>query len=103
MPYACFYDVPGDEHVYKKVKAEIGEDQPDGLILQLVSKLDSGGLRHITVWESKQEWERFQQELVAPAVDRVLAGMGISDAPPRPPVTEMDLVDVITSSRVLEA
>jgi hypothetical protein len=95
MPYACFYDVPGDEHIYEKVKAEIGEDQPDGLILQLVSKLDSGGLRHINVWESKQEWERFQRELVAPAVGRVLAGMGISDASARPTVTDMDLVDVI--------
>jgi hypothetical protein len=103
MPYACVYDVPADEHIYAKVKAEIGEDQPEGLILQLVSKPDSGGLRHIIVWESRQGWERFQKELVAPAVGRVLAGMGITDAPPRPAVTEMDLVDVIVSPRALEA
>jgi len=103
MPFACVYDVPSDEHIYAKVKAEIGKDQPEGLILQLVSKSDSGGLRHIIVWESKQGWERFQQELVAPAVGRVLAGMGISEAPPPPAVTEMELVDVVVTPRALEA
>ncbi len=98
MAYACTFEVPGDEHIYGKVKAEIGEDQPDGLIAQLVFKLDAGGLRHIIVWESKEEWERFQAERVGPAVGRVLAGMGISDPPARPAVTEMDLVDVFTTA-----
>jgi hypothetical protein len=97
MSFGCFYDVPGDEHIYAKVKAEIGDDRPEGLILQLVSKLYAGGLRHITVWDSKQQWERFQQECVAPAVGRVLAGLGISEAPQRPTVTEMDLVDVVAN------
>lgn len=96
MAYGCIYDVPGDEHVYAKVKAEIGEDQPEGLVAQVVSKLKGGGLRHITVWDSKAQWERFQTERVGPAVGRALAGMGIVEAPPRPTVTELDLVDVIT-------
>jgi hypothetical protein len=98
MTYGCIYDVPGDEHIYAKVKAEIGEDQPHGLVAQLVTKLETGGLRHITVWESKEQWERFQAERVGPAVGRVLSGMGISEAPARPTVTEMDLVDVITTA-----
>lgn len=97
MSYACSYDVPGDEHIYARVKAEIGDDRPEGLILQLVSKLDAGGLRHINVWDSKQQWERFQQERVPPAVGKVLAGLGITKAPQRPTVTEMDLVDVIAN------
>lgn len=98
MAYGCIYDVPGDENIYAKVKAEIGEDQPDGLVAQLVSKLESGGLRHITVWETKEQWEQFQAERVGPAVGRVLAGIGISEPPGRPVVTEMDLVDVITKA-----
>ena len=98
MTYGCTYDVPGDEHLYAKVKAEIGEDQPPGLVAQLVSKLETGGLRHIAVWESKEQWERFQAERVGPAVGKVLRGMGISDPPARPAVTEMDLVDVITNA-----
>ena len=98
MAYGCIYDLPGDEHIYAKVKAEIGENQPQGLVAQLVSKLETGGLRHITVWESKEQWERFQTERVGPAVGRVLAGMGVAEAPTRPDVKEMDLIDVITKA-----
>ena len=32
MAYACLYDVPGDEHLYEKVNAEIGGDLPAGLL-----------------------------------------------------------------------
>jgi hypothetical protein len=98
MAYGCIYEVPGNESIYAKVKAEIGEDQPAGLVAQLVSKLESGGLRHITVWETKEQWERFQAERVGPAVGRVLAGMGISEPPGRPVVEEMELIDVITNA-----
>ena len=96
MTYACSYEVPGDENIYAKVKAEIGEDRPSGMVVQLVSKLEAGGLRHIQVWESKEQFDRFQQEHVGPAVARVLAGMGITEAVPPPTVMDLDLVDVIT-------
>ena len=96
MAYGCIYDVPGDEHIYARVKAEIGEDHPPGLVAQLVSKVETGGLRHITVWDSREQWERYQAERVGPAIGRVLAGTGVTEAPSRPHVTEMDLVDVIT-------
>lgn len=98
MAYACFYDSPGDERIYAKVKAEIGEHQPHGLVAQLVSKLETGGLRHIAVWESREQWERFEAERVAPAVGKVLAGMGVIEPPPCLAVTEIDLVDVITKA-----
>lgn len=96
MPFGCFYDVPGNEEIYAKVSAEIGEEAPAGLILQVVSKLESGGLRHLVVWESKEQWERFQAERVGPAVGKVLGGMGITQVPPPPSITELDLVDIIT-------
>ena len=94
MSYAVFYDVPGDEHIYGKVKAEIGDEPAKGLRVQLVAKRDGGGLRHIQVWESKEDWERFQEERVAPAVTKVLAGIGMTEPPPRPPVKEMNLIDL---------
>jgi hypothetical protein len=98
MPYAFFYDVPGDEHMYGKVKDEIGEEQPKGLLVQLVVKRSEGGLRHFNVWESREDWERFQEERVQPAVTKVLAAIGVTEAPSRPPVEEMDLIDVITNA-----
>jgi len=97
MPYACFYDVPGNERMYAQVKAEIGEEQPKGLILHLVIKREDG-LRHFEVWESRQEWERFQQERVAPAVAKMLAAVGVTEPPPRPEAQEMELVDIRTGT-----
>lgn len=99
MSYAFFYDVPGDEHIYGRVKAEIGEEQPKGLLVQLVAKrAEGGGLRHFNVWESKEDWERFREERVDPAVANVLATLGVMEAPPPPSVEEMDLIDVITNA-----
>jgi hypothetical protein len=53
MPYAFFYDVPGTEDLYQRVKAEIGDEPPKGLVLHLVARHD-GMLRHFNVWDSKE-------------------------------------------------
>ena len=97
MPYGCYYDVPGDERMYAQVKAEIGEEQPKGLVLHMVIKREDG-LRHFEVWESRQEWERFQQERVAPAVAKMLAAVGVTEPPPRPEAQEMELIDIRTGT-----
>jgi hypothetical protein len=97
VPYAFFYDVPGDEQMYHQVKAKIGEESPKGLILHLVVKRETG-LRHINVWESRQDWERFQQGRVAPAVAEVLSAAGVSEPPPPPSAQEMELIDFATST-----
>jgi hypothetical protein len=96
MPYAFFYDVPGDEHIYGKVKEEIGDEPAKGLLVQLVVKRDAGGLRHFNVWASEEDWRRFREERVEPAVGAVLAAIGVTDAPPSPAVDEMEVVDLIT-------
>ncbi len=93
MAYALQYDVPADEQLYRRVAAEIGEEQPKGLVAHVVVKRD-GGLRHIEVGDSKEEWERFRTERVEPALDKVFAAAGFAHCPPAPPVQEMDLVDV---------
>ncbi len=97
MPYALQYDVPADEQFYRRVAAEIGDEQPKGLVAHLVVKRD-GGLRHIEVWDSKEEWERFRTERIEPALDKVFAAAGFAHRPPRPPMQEMDLVDVRVGS-----
>lgn len=94
MPYAFQYDVPADEQFYRRVCAEINDEQPKGLIAQVVVKRD-GGLRHIAVWESKEDWERFRTERVDPALDKVFAAAGFAHRPPRPPEQELDLVDAL--------
>ncbi|MEX2552669.1 MAG: hypothetical protein WD627_06680 [Actinomycetota bacterium] len=56
MTYGFAYEVPGDEAMYRRVKSEIGGTPPAGLVVQLVVK-NGRGLRHIQVWESKEQWE----------------------------------------------
>lgn len=92
MPYAFQLDIPTDEQFYEKVKAEIGDEQPQGLISHLVVKQD-GGLRHIDVWESKEDWDRFSAERVGPAVGKLLRASGATDLPPAPVEQELDVVD----------
>jgi hypothetical protein len=95
MAYTFVHDVPGNARIYAQVSARIGEDMPPEFIAQVVHKLPDG-LRHIEVWESRDAWERFQSERVAPAVDAVLAGLGITTGGQggEGPVAAYDLVDV---------
>ena len=94
MPCAFQYDVPADEQFYWRVTAEIGDEQPEGLVAYLVVKRD-GGLRHIEVWRSKEDWERFRAERLDPALEKVFAAVGFPHRPPRPPEQELDLVDAL--------
>jgi hypothetical protein len=95
--YAFYYHVPGTEELYQRVKAEIGDDPPKGQLLHLVVKSD-GGLRHLNVWQSKEDWDRHRQERIAPAVAKVLAAAGITERPPAPVEQQLDVVDVWTGA-----
>ena len=65
MTHACSYEVPASEQMYREVKQAIGDELPEGLVVHLVLQAESG-LRHIEVWDSKEAFERFQVERVAP-------------------------------------
>jgi hypothetical protein len=94
--YAFSYEVPADEGIYRRVQAGLGDELPKGLIVMMVVKRDEG-LRHLGVWESKELFDRFQEERVGPAVAGVLAAIGVTEPPPPPEIEEMDLVDVATA------
>jgi hypothetical protein len=93
MSYAMLYDVPADEEMYRQVNAAIGDEKPDGLVVHLVLQADSG-LRHIDVWDSQQDWQRFRDDRLEPAVRAVLTAAGLTEMPPAPRVQEFKLVDV---------
>ncbi len=73
--YAYAQDVPIKLPVYRQIKEEIGEDVPNGLLVHLVVETEEG-LRYIDVWESRADCDRFFDERVHPAVDRVFARVG---------------------------
>ena len=94
MAYAVSYEVPGNEEIYGKVKAEIGNDRPQGLIVHLVVQREAG-LQHIEVWESEESWVRFRDEEAQPAVNRFLKSFGFDDPAPAPAEEEIQVVDVM--------
>jgi hypothetical protein len=74
--WAYVSDVPISREQYDKLNEEIGNHNPEGLIVHAAGESGSG-IRIIDVWESKQQFELFQSERLGPAMRKV----GI-DAPP---------------------
>jgi hypothetical protein len=93
VSYAFYYDVPGDEALYQRVKDRIGQEAATGQLLHLVTKID-GGLRHVNVWQTKDDWQRYQRERIGPAVGAVLAASGIPAPGSAPVEQELQLVDL---------
>ena len=93
MAYAVEFEVPGDEHLYERVKDAIGAERPDGLLVHMVVKT-AGGLRHIEVWNTVDEHERFHRDRVEPAVHAVLQSIGVTDTPPPHDHDELTLIDL---------
>jgi hypothetical protein len=93
MPYAFIRDVPISETQYAEVKAAIGDEFPKGLIAHLAVRREEG-LRYIDVWDTEEDWERFREERVSPAVRAMMAAHGIT--PPTTPVPQqpLDIIDV---------
>ena len=92
MTYAFIQDVPANEEIYGKIKAELGDVAPAGLIAHVVIRRPDG-LRYVDVWNSRTQWERFQADAVEPAVGRVLAGYGIPHDHELVTVEEIDVID----------
>ncbi len=83
MAYALVQDVASTWEQYERVSAPTVEPLPEGLILHVAGPTEEG-FRIIDVWETKEAWERFHAERVAPAV----AALG---GPARPEPTFRDL------------
>ena len=96
MTYAFYYDAPGNPKIYAMVSEQLGSEPPQGLVVQVVTSIGHG-LRHLQVWESREEWEAFRDTRVVPAVSTVLTQLAIP-APTGPPVEHiLDLVDIVSA------
>jgi hypothetical protein len=79
--------VPGPMDMYRAVNAQVnekmGETPPTGLLVH-IARATADGFQVIEVWESKQQCDAFQDDVLAPIIDRVSGGQ----APARHEVTE---------------
>jgi hypothetical protein len=79
--------VPVPIDMYRAVNAQVtekmGENAPSGLLVH-IARATADGFQVIEVWESKQQCDAFEAEVLAPIIDRVSGGQ----APRRGDVTE---------------
>jgi hypothetical protein len=58
---------------YDRVHEKIAAGPPaDGLVCHIAAVKKDGGFRIIEVWESEEQLQRFNQEVVGPAVSEVV-------------------------------
>lgn len=95
MTYAFTYDVPINPEIYARIMKGIGPEPAPGMIAHLAYRTETG-LRYVDVWQSKDDWERFQHDRLHPVVHPLLEEM-LGFVPPEPPRTMLELVDVQTA------
>jgi hypothetical protein len=63
-------------------KLDVEADRPSGMVIHTAIDLGDRGIRIVDVWESQEDFERFRDERLTPAVQAVLSERGIEPAGP---------------------
>ena len=78
MAVAIISEVPqGTLDMYDQVNRKIEESgarNQEGHIFHCVGEMEGGGFRVFDVWESQDQFERFVQETLGPAIEEVTNG-----------------------------
>lgn len=86
MTWGFVTDVPAPAEFYDALHAEVAKrttDVADGLLLH-VGRATDAGFQVMEVWESREHYDRYNAEVVGPALAHLLQGQ----APPPPPALE---------------
>jgi hypothetical protein len=100
MSYAFIQDVPIDAELYADIRARLGDDTPDGLLVHVVQRLDDG-LRYVDVWESEEQCTRFHDERLMPLVLEAHAAHGVVPDPSRIRLEVIDVIDTWVGSALV--
>ncbi|MEA2427532.1 MAG: hypothetical protein QOF37_1160 [Thermoleophilaceae bacterium] len=96
-------DVVTDE-MYDAVSAKIGQEPPDGGIVHTGGRDDSGTMRVVEVWESREALERFENERLRPAIAEVMRANGMDpEQAPRPEQTVYEAREVMSREAMVGA
>lgn len=52
---------------FDTVTQKLGDEPPEGILARMAGSV-AGGFRVITVWESREQYERFREERLLPAI-----------------------------------
>jgi hypothetical protein len=100
MTYGFVMDVQAPIEAYEAMHAEIGRRTTgpvEGLLLHL-GRATPRGFQIIELWESKEQYDRYDAELVQPVMAELSAGQA---APPEPAVEEFEPRGLIIPSAAL--
>jgi len=87
MPISHHAELPNTTiETYDKVneKIDFDNDPPSGLVFHAAYPREDGGFRVFEVWDSRGDFDRFEQERLMPAVREVFG-----EDPGEPPVREV--------------
>jgi hypothetical protein len=77
MAIAVISEVPqGTLDMYDAVNAKLdpGDELQEGHVFHCVGAMEGGGFRVFDVWETREAFDRFVEERLAPAIDEVTQG-----------------------------
>ncbi len=66
-PYVFVQDVAATWAEYERVRAQLLDPLPDGLLVHVAGPTDEG-FRVVAVWRSERAWQAFDQERLQPAI-----------------------------------
>jgi len=78
--YAFIQDVPIHADVYEKIRARLGSDPPDGLVVHIALRNDDGTLRYVDVWRDRAACDAAFERRIHAAVSAVFREIGFKPA-----------------------
>jgi hypothetical protein len=67
---------------YERVQQALGDDPPPGLIYHAGGEADGGRWQSVSIWESEDDFNRFRDERLLPAVQGALGDQMAQAGPP---------------------
>jgi heme-degrading monooxygenase HmoA len=67
---------------YERVQQALGEDAPPGLIYHAAGEVEGGRWQSVSIWESEEDFNRFRDERLMPAVRQALPASMVERGPP---------------------
>ena len=67
---------------YQRVQKALGDDSAPGLIYHAAGEADGGRWQSVSIWESEDDFNRFRDERLLPAVQEALGAEMVQAGPP---------------------
>jgi heme-degrading monooxygenase HmoA len=67
---------------YERVAEAVGDDAPPGLVYHAAGEAADGRWQSVSIWESEQDFNRFRDERLMPAVQQTLPPALAEGGPP---------------------